>query len=177
MNIIRHSASMIVTVLVCLSEAYAQSGWFSQSSSTNNDLFGVFFTDVNTGTAVGDSGTILRTSNGGTNWTMQTSGTLNLLQSVCFTDASTGTVVGKNGTILRTTNGGVSWTAQTSPFGSTKNLWQASFTDTNTGTGVGDDGIIIRTTNGGANWTSQTSGLTITVLDGVHFIDANNGAE
>ena len=37
--------------------------WISQSSGTNHYLFGVFFTDVNNRTAVGD--TILRTTNGG----------------------------------------------------------------------------------------------------------------
>jgi photosystem II stability/assembly factor-like uncharacterized protein len=39
--------------------------WTSQASGTNNPLFGVAFTDANTGTAVGDGGTILRTTDGG----------------------------------------------------------------------------------------------------------------
>ena len=68
---------------------------------------GVSFTDANNGTAVGDSGIILRTTNGGTNWTSQSSGTTNHLYGVSFTDANNGTVVGANGTILRTTTGGV----------------------------------------------------------------------
>ncbi|MBN1632607.1 MAG: T9SS type A sorting domain-containing protein, partial [Ignavibacteria bacterium] len=34
-------------------------------SKTTNWLRGVFFTDANTGTAVGENGTILRTTNGG----------------------------------------------------------------------------------------------------------------
>ena len=52
------------------------------------------------------SGTILRTTNGGTTWTSQSSGTTNYLYGVSFTDANTGTAVGWNGTIIRTTNGG-----------------------------------------------------------------------
>ena len=51
---------------------------------------GVSFTDANNGTAVGDSGTILRTTNGGTNWTSQSSGTTNWLYGVSFTDANNG---------------------------------------------------------------------------------------
>ena len=43
------------------------------------DLYGVSFTDANNGTAVGDYGTILRTTNGGTTWTSQSSGTTNYL--------------------------------------------------------------------------------------------------
>ena len=81
------------------------------------------------------SGTILRTTNGGTTWTSQTSGTTNYLYGVSFTDANTGTAVGDYGTILRTTNGGTTWTSQTS--GTTDDLYGVSFTDANTGTAVG----------------------------------------
>ncbi|MCH7974318.1 MAG: T9SS type A sorting domain-containing protein [Bacteroidetes bacterium] len=43
----------------------AQQEWFQQSSGTANLLYGISFTDTNNGTAVGDLGTILRTTNGG----------------------------------------------------------------------------------------------------------------
>ena len=69
-------------------------------------LFGVSFSDANTGTAVGSGGTILRTTNGGTNWDTQTSGTESDLSRVSFTDADNGAAVGQFGTILRTTDGG-----------------------------------------------------------------------
>jgi photosystem II stability/assembly factor-like uncharacterized protein len=39
--------------------------WTPQASGTTNILHGVSFVDANTGTAVGDSGTILRTDTGG----------------------------------------------------------------------------------------------------------------
>ena len=44
-------------------------------------LNGVSFTDANTGTAVGDSGAILRTRDGGATWKLQFSGTNNWLDS------------------------------------------------------------------------------------------------
>jgi hypothetical protein len=81
-------------------------------------LWGVSFTDANTGTVVGDrgdgygdmnGGTILRTTNGGATWTEQSSGTTCRLFGVSFTDANTGTAVGRSGAILRTTSGGVTW--------------------------------------------------------------------
>ena len=78
----------------------------SQSSGTTNTLFAVSFTDPNTGTAVGNGGTILRTTDGGATWVSQSSGTTNSLRGISFTDANTGTAVGLSGTILRTTNGG-----------------------------------------------------------------------
>ena len=78
----------------------------SQTSGTTNYLNGVSFTDAMTGTAVGDFGVILRTTDGGSTWLSQTSGTINTLVGVSFTDAMTGTAVGHLGTILRTTTGG-----------------------------------------------------------------------
>jgi photosystem II stability/assembly factor-like uncharacterized protein len=65
--------------------------------------------DTNNGTAVGDSGTILRTTNGGNSWIPQTSGTTKTLYGVSFTDANNGTVVGfefgGTGIILRQQTG------------------------------------------------------------------------
>jgi photosystem II stability/assembly factor-like uncharacterized protein len=66
----------------------------------------IYFTDANTGYAVGDSGIIIKTINGGVSWTVQPSGTASHLMSVYFTDANTGYVVGDNGIILKTTTGG-----------------------------------------------------------------------
>ena len=71
-----------------------------------NNLNSVFFTAADTGYVVGRDGTILKTTNGGTNWTAQTSGTTNVLNSIYFTDANTGYTVGEIGTILKTINSG-----------------------------------------------------------------------
>ncbi|MBL7129660.1 MAG: T9SS type A sorting domain-containing protein [Ignavibacteria bacterium] len=130
------------------------------------------YINVYTATVVGDSGTIIKTTNGGTNWFSQTSGTTNDLRGVSFTDVNTGTVVGQNGTIIKTTNGGTNWIPQTSE--TTNDLNGVSFFEANTGFAVGDSGTIIRTTNSGTNWIPQYSGTT-NILVGVSFTDANNG--
>ena len=70
---------LFVTTFVAISSSFAQSGWVSQSSGTANLLIGVSFTDANTGTAVGNFGTIAHTTNSGATWTSQTSGTTNSL--------------------------------------------------------------------------------------------------
>ena len=112
-----------------------------------NALYTPSFTDANTGTAVGDNGTIIRTIDGGNNWIIQSSGTTNALLGVSFADADHGTAVGASGTIVRTTDGGNNWVSQTS--GTTNALEAVSFTDANTGTVVGENGIVLRTTDGG----------------------------
>ena len=105
------------------------------------------FIDGTTGTSVGASGTILRTTDGGSTWGNQNSGTTSQLNEVVFTDANTGTAVGEGGTILRTTDGGNEWNDQVS--GTTNLLFGLSFVDTNTGAAVGAESTILKTTDGG----------------------------
>ena len=170
----------VTLFFLTLTEAYSQSGWFSQNSGTTYNLHGVFFTDANTGNAVGDNGTILRTTDGGTNWTMQLSG-ITSWRGVYFVNANTGSAVGWDYTsessgvsvIKRTTNGGNNWFHQSCPIINIL-ISSVSFTDANTGTAVGEGGNIFRTTNGGANWISQISGTTYDLSD-VSFADANTG--
>ena len=146
-------ASFLAPLLMCLSAAHAQSGWFWQNPiPQGNSLGAVTFSDGNTGTAVGYLGTILRTTNGGATWTSQSSGTTNDLLGVSFTDANTGTAVGSSGTIRRTTNGGTTWTGQTS--GTSTQLSAVSFSDANNGTAVGGGGTIL-TSQEGIAWISR----------------------
>jgi len=60
-----------------------------------------------TAIAVGELGTILRTTDAGATWTIQDSGTTASLTGVAFADPSVGTAVGD--TILQTTDGGATW--------------------------------------------------------------------
>jgi gliding motility-associated-like protein len=137
-----------------------------------SNLRGTYFLSASQGWAVGNSGTILTTNNGGTSWTAQTSGTTQSLLGVYFTSATQGWAVGTGGTILTTNNGGTSWTAQTS--GTTQNLNSVYFTTASQGWAVGDGGTILTTSNSGASWTAQTSGTTQSLF-GVYFTSATQG--
>ena len=159
-------------ILACV-KLYSQSyGWFSQSSGTSNNLNGVYFASSTTGIIVGQSGTILRTTNGGTNWNAVTSGTSVHLFAVYFVNGNTGWVVGDVGVILKTTNGGVSWSSQTSNVG--YQLRSVGFINTTTGYVAGWYGTFLRTTNGGSSWVSYSTGLTSN-LTCINFADASIG--
>ena len=80
--------------------------WLRQESNILSDLNSVFFTDYNTGWAVGSSGTIRFTNDGGTTWRKQECKTLHKLMSVRFVDSNHGWIVGSAGAILKTTDGG-----------------------------------------------------------------------
>src|SRR5262249_15142033 len=91
----------------------ASAGWILVANTqTTQDLHGVFFlSSGRTGWAVGNGGTILKSSDAGASWTRQTPTTFNLL-GVHFS-GSTGYAIGANGTILRSTDLGASWTKLT----------------------------------------------------------------
>jgi photosystem II stability/assembly factor-like uncharacterized protein len=127
-----------ISFLICLSfiSVFAFSPWTWQNPlPQGNSLMSVHFLDDNTGFTVGDVGTILKTTNGGTSWIALSSGTTQDLYSVYFTNANTGYVVGKGGTILKTINGGSTWLLLSS--GTTSELHSIYFTDANIGYAVG----------------------------------------
>jgi hypothetical protein len=75
--------------------------WTAQSSGTTHYLESVAFVDAQNGWAVGDWGTIRRTTDGGVTWNGQISGWTGLLRAVTFVDAQNGWAVGEAGMILR----------------------------------------------------------------------------
>jgi photosystem II stability/assembly factor-like uncharacterized protein len=158
-----------------------QSGWINQSGVTPYTLNDVFFTDINTGTAVGESGTIIQTVNGGTSWTSQTIPGWPELFGVCFTDADTGMIVGDFGLILRTTNGGANWVNTAPSWIGGVPFKGLSFINGNIGTVVGGYqlmgwyGFILRTTDGGFTWVDQSIDTLNQELIRVSFTDANTG--
>ena len=108
--------------------------------------------------AVGASGTIVATTNGGQTWLPQTSGTAVTLDGISCS-ASDCLAVGASGTILTTTNGGSSWAPETSGLGTGPTIEAVSCTGT-TCVAVATGGLILGTSNYGATWTAQTPTLT-----------------
>lgn len=160
--------------------------WYQQNSGTTKNLNKVQFVDVDNGWAVGDSGTIIRTTNSGATWFNQTSGTNHTLLDVQFNNINLGWVAGGTGNIwnpdsailLKTTNSGLNWVPQLSIKG---NFYDVCFTDEYNGhlVGYGEDifgqiqPIYLRTTDGGNNWMVQYYNENF--LSTVDFTDNNTG--
>jgi hypothetical protein len=82
--------------------------WSRSFVATFNSRFRKLqFLDNNIGYAVGDTGLIVSTTNGGTNWTIHNGGTRKRLNGVAFINKDTGFVVGDSGLILKTFTGGL----------------------------------------------------------------------
>jgi photosystem II stability/assembly factor-like uncharacterized protein len=98
--------------------------------------------------AVGDSGAIAHSTNGGTSWYNQTSGIQVMVNHPCAVSANQCWVTAMGGTILHTSNGGSVWEPETS--GVSEDLYGIIIRDSSTGWAVGSNGRILRRSGPGA---------------------------
>ena len=151
--------------------------WEQQPSGTTENLNSVSFVTPESGWAVGASGVILHTEDGGHTWNKQKSGTSEGLASVTFATPQSGWVVGTKGIILHTEDSGNTWKTQTSGvelywlgaviFVTPQSGWA-------TGYGKNDSGVILHTIDGGTTWKIQPTGDT-QVLSSVAFPTLQSG--
>jgi photosystem II stability/assembly factor-like uncharacterized protein len=94
----------IIFILILHSNIFSQWEWLNPKPQGNN-LNSIESIDENNIIAVGDYGTILKTSNGGDNWDIIESGINNNLNSVFIYDQNNMWVCGNNGMILKSTDG------------------------------------------------------------------------
>jgi photosystem II stability/assembly factor-like uncharacterized protein len=163
--------AVFLSILGTCTPAAAQ-GW-SQALPTNTSqgLNGVFSVSSSLTIAVGNSGTIVGTTDGGNTWNTGNSGTTENLRKVFVSGLSLPviTTVGDNGTILRSTNAGVTWLPWYS--GVTVDLMDLFVQDPLVGnnlTIVGETGVILFSSNGGSSWGPRMSPTSKT-LNGVFF--------
>ena len=137
--------------------SHGQGSWELQEVPTQNHLRSVYFTDSLYGWVVGDTGTILHTTDGGETWTIQDPGTVNPVMFVFFLDRQHGwalswSLQGFFGTlILSTSDGGETWLHVTYP---EDNIFMhvITFRDLQNGWMGGAPHALVRTTDGGQTW-------------------------
>lgn len=134
-------------------------------------LSSVHFVDAVRGWAVGPSGMILHTTDGGASWRDQAFGVTQSLNAVQFVDAEVGWAAGAGSTILRTGDGGKSWRPQASPL--RVDFTTLSFVDRLRGWLGLSDGVL-RTTDGGGTWTKTGTGLPAPVRS-LQFVNSQKG--
>jgi photosystem II stability/assembly factor-like uncharacterized protein len=97
---------------------------------------------------VGDIGTILKTTDGGTNWRIIPSGIESNLKAIKFcTNGCVGVAVGEGGKILSTRDGGDTWTVYTYPSQENLNAISIPPNQYKVAYIVGSNGIILKTIN------------------------------
>src|SRR5438552_14631925 len=113
-----HAGSKSVATVASKATGGSSSWHWQNPLPQGNNLRGASFVDADTGTVVGEYGTIVRTTDGGNSWTPQESGTTKALWGVSLTDANTGTAVGEACRIGRGRNGINKWAGR--PSGTTR---------------------------------------------------------
>lgn len=140
--------------------AQAQDYWRPLEKTTTKNLNRLCFLDSLSGWVVGDSGTIIRTTNGGQSWVHQESGVTDDIIDIFMLNANRGwalalDLVGPTygTTILTTTNSGANW--QSKPFPVEERFfYKVRFLDSLVGWMGG--GSFVGTTNGGVSWFDAT---------------------
>jgi len=144
----------------------ADRSWYWQNPlPQGNALYGLSFPTPTTGWAVGTSGVVLKTADGGVSWSAQDCGTQTDLLGTAFPDTNNGWVTGLNGTIRHTADGGTTWTNQ--GLGTISYRAVAAYSATSA-ICVGDRGTttstIAYTKNAGSTWAYGTTASTVQLM-------------
>lgn len=83
--------------------------WVQQVSGTTENLNDVFAVTADLVFAVGNNGTILKTTDGGVNWVQKNSGITDPINKVQFIDENEGYALSELGQILKTVDSGNTW--------------------------------------------------------------------
>lgn len=138
---------------------------------TSSGITSIFFINASIGYAVGYSGTIIKTIDGGDTWTSQSGGLGKPLYSVFFTDNDNGHITGANGMYLKTIDGGQTWTKIAISKLSTGNT--VFFTSPNDGYIGASGGYFFTTNNGGNTW--GVGMIATKNINSIVFTDPNTG--
>jgi photosystem II stability/assembly factor-like uncharacterized protein len=157
-------------VLKTISRGYQWSGKVSPQTLRGTHLY-----STTAGFAVGDSGSIIRSTNSGVTFTSNTSGVTSRLNAV-FADNTFNAAwaVGDGGVVLKSPSVSTPvWSAATTVTGTPRLLAVhfTSYTNSTTARGyvAGADGKIFMTTDNGGTWTQQGSGVTTDTLYSLSF--------
>ncbi len=158
--------------------------WIDLSSVTgvNSDIYGIDFVNETHGIAVGASGVIIGTEDGGASW--EPRDVPEVVQGFSFYDVAfinpiRAFVVGENGTLLRSSGTGDSaigynWLVWDT--GSSSTINSIGYSSINKVWIVGNDNFIALTKDGGKSFYNQSQPQTIdTDFSGVSFVDGSNG--
>jgi len=151
-------SKLLYTILVFYSTLlFAQEQpWIKIQTPVNITLRQLSFVDSLTGWAAGEAGTIIRTTDGGTDWEIQNSTVQTFISDIFFLNRNLGWATTTqdffpfSSVILKTTNGGKDWIAGTYP-DSSKFIRTIFFFDSLIGFAGGS--YIAHTSDGGTTWT------------------------
>ncbi|MBN2892487.1 MAG: T9SS type A sorting domain-containing protein [Bacteroidales bacterium] len=157
--------------------------WLNPVRISSEDLYSIYFLNEHIGWAVGENGTILKTTDRGFIWIKQNSGISEPINSIFFIDSLTGWATsGWKGTILNTNNGGDNWEIQYLISDSIESsINSIFFSGPDTGFAIGYkfdeilyEPLILKTTTGGEEWVILPHESTGFFLSEYHFFNSES---
>ncbi|MFK7925655.1 MAG: YCF48-related protein [Bacteroidia bacterium] len=163
------------TILLCLlmlAICSLNAQFVVQNSGTQASLADVRFYDPMLGIIVGDTGTILRTIDGGDNWATVAYSGESQLSKLRFFDAQNAIAIGNNpAVVLHSQDAGQNWIAITD---SSSNYYDLVILNDSTAL-ISTSEALLRTQDRGQNWTVHYTGPALNLLGMMSFIDEQRG--
>ncbi|MEW6507947.1 MAG: protein kinase [Bacteroidota bacterium] len=141
-------------------------------SSTLSNLNSIFFASDKFAAAVGDSGTIMVSSNSGLDWQPKNFNRKINLSDVYCSSSGKAIIVGDSSSIYFSNN--FLDSLQQIPFQQGFTFFRVKFIDNESGFITGNKGLILKTINGGINWYKVATNTTELIFD-LAFIDSKRG--
>ena len=121
--------------------------------------FGIDFINPDTGWACGQSGAVIKTTNGGDDWSISQTPVTNLLLKIHSYNGQVVICTGYDGIILRSTDGGENFVQVASGVGTGTDLWGVQMVNDTLGWVCGMNQTLLKTTDAGQTWQQVYPGL------------------
>jgi len=177
------SALFIFLLLFCLQTANAE--WIKQNTNSLAWFRDVFFVDASRGWIVGDNGTVIATTDGGSTWTPSKKFTNDTIIQVHFTNEMTGWLLcerniyarGANASsyLRKTNDGGATWDKIEFEGAGRERVTKLLFHGDGRATAFGEGGVFYRLQDDGISWKKIQTAIHFLLLDGA-FGDERIGA-
>ena len=176
------AAFALILLAMCGHSAFA-GAWTKQRSGTLAWLHAVYFLNGQKGWAVGGSGVLLSTTDGGENWKIMRPPTEDAVRDIYFADEQRGWLVCERSIyqlrakdeqrsyLMNTSDGGGTWRRVNLNGDPDARLLRVLMTTDGHGWVFGEGGMIFATGDGGASWSKRRT-PTRHVLFGGSFLDA-----
>jgi len=148
---------IFVLLLTVITNAQVFDWEWQNPKPTGNDQNAVAVLNDNTVLSFGTSGSLQKTTNGGTDWTVSyIDNSYRDIKAAAFVNSSIGYITGTAGLIMKTIDGGLTWTTQT--VNTTEDILSIDYVDKDTLYAGGSNGLVLKTTNGGSTWAVSSYG-------------------
>ena len=149
--------------------------WERMANNLSNSPVALFMWDDLRGIAVGESGSVFRTTDGFETIAGAQNPTFGELSCVFFVNDTIGWAGSLTGKIFRSTNSGVSWTQMNSGQSTSNYMTAIQFLDTQTGYASCSGGEMLKSTDGGLTWQGVGPFDQLVLMRDFHFYNDQLG--